>query len=110
AAPACGARALSGPAALAGTAAASAAATRAAPALAHRAEPLAVGTAAAAALAGGAQPLDGAAATAARVLVAEARVAGRDALVALGHDLALVDPDLHADAAVRRLRFDEAVV
>src|SRR5262249_40866349 len=39
-----------------------------------------------------------------------ARVALRDALVALGHDLALVDPDLHADAAERRLRLGEPVV
>ena len=30
--------------------------------------------------------------------------------VALGHDLALVDPDLDADPAERRLRLDEAVV
>src|SRR5581483_3532814 len=81
-----GARALPGPAALAGTAAA-ASATGAAPALAHRPEALTVGSAAAAALAGGAEALDRSAATAARVLVAETRVAGRDALVALGHDL-----------------------
>src|SRR5207247_1552611 len=33
-----------------------------------------------------------------------------DALEALGHDLALVDPDLDADAAEGRLRLDEAVV
>src|SRR5581483_7942437 len=104
-----GARALPRPAALAGTAAA-ASATGAAPALAHRPEALTVGSAAASALAGGAEALDRSAAAAARVLVAETRVAGRDALVALGHDLALVDPDLHPDAAVRRLRLDEAVV
>src|SRR5206468_1120073 len=79
-------------------------------ALAHRAEPLAVGTAAAAALAGGAEALCGAAATARLVLVAEPRVALRDALVALGHDLALVDPDLDADPAEGRLRLGEAVI
>src|SRR5205085_2905703 len=84
--------------------------TRAAPALAHRAEALAVGAAAAAALARGAEALDRAAAAAARVLVAEPAVGGGDALVALGHDLALVDPDLHADPAGGRLRLDEAVV
>src|SRR5262249_60030882 len=58
--------------------------------LAHRTEALAVGTAPAAALARGAKALGGAAAAARLVLVAETRVALRDALVALGHDLALV--------------------
>src|SRR5262249_18678781 len=82
----------------------------AAPALAHRAESFAVGPTAAAALAGGAEALGRAAAAASLVLVAEARVALRDAFVALGHDLALVDPDLHADPAVGRLRLGEAVV
>src|SRR5205823_4011586 len=62
------------------------------------------------AFARGAEALGRAAATAACVLVAEAGLAGRDALVAGGHDLALVDPDLDADAAVRRLRLDESVV
>src|SRR4029079_9241079 len=51
------------------------------------------------------------AATAARVLVAEADVAARrDAVEALRHDLALVDPDLGADAAGGGARLDEAVV
>ena len=96
--------------AAAGTSAAAARAAGPATALPHRAEALTVGTAAAAALARGAETLDRSATTAARVLVAEARVAGLNSFVALRHDLALVDPDLHADAAERRLRLDEAVV
>ena len=51
----------------------------------------------------------GAAAATPGVDLAEARLRAGD-LVALGHDLALVDPDLHADAAVGRLRLGEAVV
>src|SRR6185369_5488882 len=52
-----------------------------------------------------------AAAPAARILVAEADVAARrDAVEALRHDLALVDPDLHTDAARGGARLDEAVV
>src|SRR5262249_23266208 len=82
----------------------------AAPALPDRAEALAIGTASAAALARGAEALGGAAAAARLVLVAEPRVALRDAFVALGHDLALVDPDLHPDPAVGRLRLGDAVV
>src|SRR5207247_3635350 len=74
---------------------------------AHRAETLAILAAAAARLARGAESLERAAATAARV--AFRPVAG-DALVALGHDLALVDPDLDADPAGVRLGLHEAVV
>src|SRR5207245_787205 len=45
------------------------------------------------------------------VLLAETGVLGcRQALVALRHDLALVDPDLDADAAEGGLRLDEAEV
>ena len=44
------------------------------------------------------------------ILVAEPRVLLREALVALRHDLALVDPDLDADPAERRLRLAGAVV
>src|SRR5690606_27218215 len=47
------------------------------------------------------------------VLLAEATLRPgtfRDSLVAGGHDLALVDPDLDADAAEGRLRLGEAVV
>src|SRR6185503_16139437 len=56
-------------------------------------------------------PFGAAAKAARRVLVAEARLLLLgDALEALGHDLALVDPDLHADPAEGRLRLDEAVV
>src|SRR5207302_7214142 len=45
------------------------------------------------------------------VLVAEPQLAtAGHALEALGHDLALVDPDLDADAAEGRLRLCEAVV
>src|SRR5207237_2068931 len=63
-------------------------------------------------LAGGAEPFGHAAAATRGVLVAETRLApaARDAAVALRHDLALVDPDLDADAAGRGLRLDEAVV
>src|SRR5581483_10307758 len=82
------------------------------PAAAHGPEALAVLPAPAAGLARGAEALGNAAAAARRVLVAEARLlaAARDAAVALRHDLALVDPDLDADAAGRSLRLDEAVV
>src|SRR5207245_8424454 len=77
----------------------------------HRTEPLAIGSTPAPALAGGAQPLRDAAPPAARlILVAEPRLAGGDALEALGHDLALVDPDLDADPAEGRPRLDEAVI
>src|SRR5581483_7778446 len=78
----------------------------------HRPEPFAVLAAAARALAGGAEPLCDAAAAAGGVLVAEARLlaAAGDAAVALGHDLALVDPHLDADPARRGTSLGEAVV
>src|SRR5207244_7645255 len=99
------------PAILAGPAAAPATSAAAAARL-YRPQSLAIGRAAAAGLARCGEALAGAAAPAARlILVAEADVAaGRDALVALGHDLALVDPDLDADPAERRLGLGEAVV
>src|SRR5205085_3889515 len=81
----------------------------AAPPLAHRAEPLAVAAAAAAALARGAEALGGAAPPASLVLLAEPRLLLGHPDEALRHDLALVDPDLHADPAEGRLRLDEAV-
>src|SRR5262249_31210263 len=64
------------------------------------------------ALARRSQPLGDTAATASRVLVAQARLlaAAGDAAVALRHDLALVDPDLDADAAGRGARLGEPVV
>ena len=82
------------------------------PSLLDGPEPLAICcTAAATALARRRQAFLAPAAPSRRVLVAEPRLLLRgDALVALGHDLALVDPDLHADAAVGRLGLDEAVV
>src|SRR5579875_2040555 len=79
----------------------------AAPPLPYRPEALAVGAAAPPALARGAEPFDRAAAAPASVLVAQPHVG---LAVALGHDLALVDPDLDADAAGGRLGFGEAVV
>src|SRR5919197_6414986 len=82
----------------------------ASPPLAHGSQPLAVGPTAPAALTRGAETLDGSASAARRVLVAETRVALGDTLIVLRHDLALVDPDLHADAAEGRLRLGEAVV
>src|SRR5581483_3575658 len=75
-----------------------------------RAEVGAVLIAVTAGLARSAETLGDAAAAARRVLVAEAGVASADPAVALRHDLALVDPDLDADAAGRGLRLDEAVV
>ena len=80
--------------------------------LLDEAETFAILRAAAAGLARGAEALGRATAPAAGlILVAEARVlAGGHALEALRHDLALVDPDLDADAAVGRLRLGEAVV
>src|SRR5581483_9081722 len=77
-----------------------------------RSETFAGGRAAAAALARRAETLGGAAASPpGLVLLAEPRVAvGEDALVPLGHDLALVDPDLDADPAERRLRLGQPVV
>src|SRR5206468_6739362 len=77
----------------------------------HRTEALAILAAVAPGLAGGAEALGHAAAAARCVLVAEARLLllGH-ARVAARHDLALVDPDLDADAAGRGLRLDEAVV
>src|SRR5215216_1075104 len=81
------------------------------PAVAHGAEPLAIRAPAAATLARGAEALGAAAAPPGLILIAEACVAASvDRLEALGHDLALVDPDLDADPAVGRLRLDEAVV
>src|SRR5829696_2214093 len=63
------------------------------------------------AVAHGAEALGAAAAPPGLILIAEACVAASvDRLEALGHDLALVDPDLDADPAVGRLRLDEAVV
>src|SRR5206468_3995152 len=45
------------------------------------------------------------------ILLAETQLAAAGhALETLGHDLTLVDPDLHADAAEGRLRLGEAVV
>src|SRR5205814_4600383 len=74
-------------------------------------EPLPVTLAVAAALARGAEPFDVRAAAARLVLLAEAHVLlGVETAVPLRHDLALVDPDLHADAAEGRLRLDEPVV
>src|SRR5262249_6941765 len=75
-------------------------------------EALAVLAPAAAALARRSEPFGRAAALAAcLILVAQpGLLPGRGALVALRHDLALVDPHLPADAAVRRLRLGKAVV
>src|SRR5438105_10780935 len=88
-----------------------AAASATGPAAAHRAETLAVRTAAALALAETLGGATGTAAAASLVLVAEAQLAASGhALEALGHDLALVDPDLDADPAEGRLRLGEAVV
>src|SRR5205823_6581111 len=70
-----------------------------------RAETLAVTLPVAAALARGAETFDVRAAAAGLILLAEAHVLlGVEATVALRHDLALVDPDLHADPAEGRLR------
>src|SRR5205807_9855461 len=80
------------------------------PAPAHGAEALAVALAVAPGLAGGSEPLGRAAPAPGLILLAEPRLLLGHALVALRHDLALVDPDLHADAAEGRLRLDEAVV
>src|SRR5215211_1821834 len=89
--------------------AARAAASRSA--VADGAEALAVGAAAAATLARGAEALGAAASPPGLILVAEAGVAAPvDGIEALGHDLALVDPNLDADPTVGRLRLDEAVV
>src|SRR5262249_55270955 len=90
----------------------SAAAALAGPAAADGAEPFAVLSARARTLPRGAEALGDAAATARRVLVAQAGflAAAGNAAVALRHDLALVDPDLDADAAVRGARLREAVV
>src|SRR3954452_17575269 len=60
-------------------------------------------------LARGAETFQRAAAATGVVLLAEARALACGG-VALRHDLALVDPDLDADPAERRLRLDEAVV
>src|SRR5262245_9314225 len=80
-------------------------------AAAHRAEALAILLPAAAALARSGEALGAPAEAARRVLVSEPRLLLlRDALEALGHDLAFVDPDLDADSAEGRLRLDEAVV
>src|SRR6478736_101097 len=77
-----------------GRARARASASAAGPAASHRAEALAVGTAAAFTRA------TGAAAAARLVLVAEPQLTSTgQPLEALGHDLALVDPDLDADPA-----------
>src|SRR3954469_2890376 len=75
------------------------------------AEALAVALPVAAALARRAESFDVRTATARLVLLAEPHVLLRvEAAVALGHDLALVDPGLDADPAEGRLRLDEAVV
>ena len=82
-------------------------------ALAHGAQALAVRAAPAAGLLALAETLRFATAAAARlVLLAEAtgRAGVAAGVEALGHDLALVDPDLDADAAEGRLRLGEAVV
>src|SRR5262249_43104080 len=81
-------------------------------ATAHGAETLAVARAAAAALARGREALRDRASPAARlILVAEPGLLLRGhAEVALGHDLALVDPDLHPVAAEGGARLDEPVV
>src|SRR6478735_1873224 len=86
------------------------AAALAGPAAAHRAEPLAILVAVASGFTRSAEALGDAAAAARRVLVAEARLLGGRAAVALGHDLALVDPDLDADASGRGPSLHEAVV
>src|SRR5436190_8573235 len=105
------ARAVTGSPAPARRAATAALPAPAAPRRAHRAEALAVALAVAPALAGGAEALDVRAAAARLILLAEPHVLlGVDAAVTLRHDLALVDPDLHADPAEGRLRLDEAVV
>src|SRR5205807_10615475 len=90
----------------------SAARTRtAAPPLAHRAKAFAITLAVTPALPRGAETLLWTAAQTARlVLLAQTRLAVGEAAVTLRHDLALVDPDLHADPAERQLRLDEAVV
>src|SRR6478736_618771 len=81
-----------------GRARARASASAAGPAASHRAEALAVGTAAAFALAEAFTRATGAAAAARLVLVAEPQLTSTgQPLEALGHDLALVDPDLDAD-------------
>src|SRR5207244_1668545 len=91
--------------------AAAAAFTAPLPAWAPRPEPFAVALAVAAALARGAEPFAVRAAPACLVLLPEPDVLLRvEAAVTLRHDLALVDPDLHADAAECRLRLYEAVV
>ncbi len=89
--------------------AATAAPTGAPPAL-DEAEPFAILAAAATALAGGAEALAVRAAPPARAVGLGDPLAAERPLVALRHDLALVDPDLHADPAVGRLRLGEAVV
>src|SRR5262249_54494291 len=99
-----------GPVALAAAAGAVLSAALAGAPTTHRAEALAILAAVATRLAGGAETLGDTAAAARRVLVAEARLPAGARAVALGHDLALVDPDLDADAAGRRPRLDEAVV
>src|SRR5262249_6757196 len=72
---------------------------------------LAVGPATPAALARGAEALERRASATARLVgVAATAVGTGTTLVAGRHDLALVDPDLDPDAAVRRLGLDEAVV
>ncbi len=96
----------------AGTTPAGGSAAASTPSLLDEAEAFAILAAATAALARRAEALcSSAALSAGLILVAEARfLAGGGALVALGHDLALVDPDLDADPAERRLRLGEAVV
>src|SRR4029079_2531907 len=102
----CGRALARGPAALLPTATASAGAA----ALLDEPEALAVLAAAATALAGGAEPLAVRPAPPARAVGLGDALAAERALVALGHDLALVDPDLDADPSVRRLGLGEAVV
>src|SRR5262249_9522133 len=96
----------------AASAGAAAAGPAAPPLRAHRAEVGPVTLPVAAALARSAETFGRAPAPPPRlILLAEPHVLVRvEAAVALRHDLALVDPDLHADAAERELRLDEPVV
>src|SRR5206468_7388048 len=102
----------SGPAAAAALTAAAPRAAATSTLRAHGAEIGPVALSVAAALARRAETFRSTAAPASRlILLAEPHVLVRfEAAVALGHDLALVDPDLDADAAEGELRLDEPVV